>query len=110
MSWRNEAKKEAARKAVDHIESGWVVGLGSGTTTAEGIRILGEKIKTGEINGILGVPTSYQALQEAVRVRIPLTSLDEYPELDFGFDGADQMDGKLNAIKGGGGLSSARRL
>jgi len=103
MSWRSEAKKQAARKAVDHIESGWVVGLGSGTTTAEGIRILGEKIKTGEIKDILGVPTSYQALQEAVRARIPLTSLDEYPELDFGFDGADQMDGKLNAIKGGGG-------
>ena len=103
MSWRSEAKKQAARKAVNHIESGWVVGLGSGTTTTEGIRILGEKLKTGEINGILGVPTSYQALQEAVRARIPLTSLDEYPELDFGFDGADQMDGKLNAIKGGGG-------
>ena len=103
MSWQTRAKKDAALKAVEHIESRMVVGLGSGSTAAEGIRILGEKIRKNEIKDILGVPTSYQALQEAVKARIPLTSLDEYPVLDFGFDGADQMDGKLNAIKGGGG-------
>jgi len=65
--------------------------------------IIGEKIARGEIENIKAVPTSYQAIQEAVKAHIPLTTLDEYPVLDFGFDGADQIDQELNAIKGGGG-------
>ncbi len=103
MSWRAEAKRRAAAKAVEHVESGMVLGLGSGSTAAEGIRVLGVKLRTGELTDVKGVPTSYQAIQEAVKARIPLTTLDEYPELDLGFDGADQLDRSLNAIKGGGG-------
>ncbi len=103
MSWMAEAKRRAAAKAVEHVESGMVLGLGSGSTAAEGVRVLGVKLRTGELTDVKGVPTSYQAIQEAVKARIPLTTLDEYPELDLGFDGADQLDRSLNALKGGGG-------
>ncbi len=103
MSWRDEAKKRAAAKAVEHVKDEMVIGLGSGTTAAEAIRLLGSKIQVKKLKGVKGVPTSYQAIQEAVRSRVPLTTLDEYPELDLGFDGADQIDMDLNAIKGHGG-------
>lgn len=103
MSWVQEAKIKAAEKVVEHIKDDMIIGIGSGTTAAEGIRIIGEKMKNGELKGIRAVPTSYHAIQEAVRAQIPLTTLDEYPVLDFGFDGADQLDQELNAIKGGGG-------
>ena len=103
MSWKAEAKVRAASRAVDHVRSGMVVGLGSGSTAADAIRILGKRIKAGELKDVRGVPTSYQAVQESVRAMLPLTTLDEYPELDIGIDGADQMDRQLNAIKGGGG-------
>ncbi|MFH2112329.1 MAG: ribose-5-phosphate isomerase RpiA [Candidatus Bathyarchaeota archaeon] len=103
MSWKAEAKIRAASLAVDHVKSGMVMGLGSGTTAAEAIRIIGQRIKAGELKDVKGVPTSYQAVQESVRAMLPLTTLDEYPDLDLGIDGADQMDRCLNAIKGGGG-------
>ncbi|MFC1803219.1 ribose-5-phosphate isomerase RpiA [Thermoproteota archaeon] len=103
MSWREEAKIRAAEKIIEHMEDGMIIGIGSGSTTAEGIRLLGDKIRNGELRGIMAVPTSYQAIQEAVKAQIPLTTLDEHPVLDFGFDGADQLDQDLNAIKGGGG-------
>ena len=103
MSWVHDAKIKAAEKVVEHIRDDMVIGIGSGTTAAEGIRIIGDKIRNGELRGIHAVPTSYQAIQEAVKAQIPLTTLDEHPVLDFGFDGADQIDQELNAIKGGGG-------
>jgi ribose 5-phosphate isomerase A len=103
MSWRENAKKRAAAKAVEHITDNMVIGLGSGTTSAEAIRLIGDKIKDNKLSGIKGVPTSYQAIQEAVKADIQLTTLYEFPQLDFGFDGADQIDTELNAIKGHGG-------
>lgn len=103
MSWKKQAKTRAAIQAINHVKSGMIIGLGSGSTAAQAIRILGEKLQTQEITDIRGVPTSYQAIQEAVKARVPLTTLDEYPQLDLGFDGADQLDNQLNAIKGGGG-------
>jgi ribose 5-phosphate isomerase A len=110
MSWKIEAKKRAATKAVEHIESGMILGIGSGTTTAEAIKIIGEKLKEGEIKNIKGVPTSYQSIQEAVKSRIPLTTLDEYPFLDLGIDGADQIDPSLNAVKGHGGAMLREKI
>jgi ribose 5-phosphate isomerase A len=103
MSWRENAKIRAATKVVEHITDDMTIGLGSGTTAAEAIRLIGNEIKNNDLSGIKGVPTSYQAIQEAVKARIQLTTLDEYPQLDFGFDGADQIDSELNAIKGHGG-------
>ncbi|RLI10573.1 ribose 5-phosphate isomerase A [Candidatus Bathyarchaeota archaeon] len=103
MSWVEAAKRRAAERAVEHVESGAVVGLGSGSTAAHAIRIIGARIRSGELDDILGVPTSLQAAAEAVSAGVPLTTLDEHPVLDLAIDGADQIDGELNAIKGGGG-------
>ena len=103
MGWTEAAKRRAAEKAVDHVESGSVVGLGSGSTAAHATQILGIRLRSGELREVLGVPTSLQAAAEAVRAGVPLTTLDEYPKLDMAIDGADQVDGELNAIKGGGG-------
>lgn len=103
MSWIEAAKQRAAKKAVEHLKSGFVVGLGSGSTAAYAVRIIGERIRRGELKDILGVATSRQAASEAVKAGVPLTTLDEHPSLNISVDGADQIDGDLNAIKGGGG-------
>ena len=110
MSWIDEAKKRAAAQAVDQVESGMVLGIGSGTTTAEAIKIIGKKLEDGQLQDIKGVPTSYHSIQEAVKARIPLTTLDEYPQLDLGIDGADQIDPNLNAIKGHGGAMLREKI
>jgi ribose 5-phosphate isomerase A len=103
MSWVMEAKMRAAEAAAAHVKSGYVVGLGSGSTTAHLIRIIGSRLRLGELSEILGVPTSNQTMAEAVEAGIPLTSLDEHPQLELAVDGADQINDKLEAIKGGGG-------
>jgi ribose 5-phosphate isomerase A len=90
-------------RAVKHVETGMVVGLGSGSTAVYVIQLLGDLLEKGEIYDVLGVPTSSQSVQEAVKAKIPLTTLDEHPQVDIGIDGADQIDGRLNALKGGGG-------
>ena len=110
MSWIEEAKKRAAAQAVDQVESGMVLGIGSGTTTAEAIKIIGQRLEDGQLRDIKGVPTSYHSIQEAVKARIPLTTLDEYPQLDLGIDGADQIDSHLNAIKGHGGAMLREKI
>jgi len=117
MSWIEAARRRAAEKAVEHVDSGSVVGLGSGSTAAHAIRILGDSLRSGKLEEVLGVPTSLQAAAEAVKAGIPLTTLDEHPDPDLAIDGADQIDGALNLIKGGGGallrekvVASASRL
>ena len=110
MSWIDEAKKRAARQAVERVESGMVLGIGSGTTTAEAIKIIGQKLRDGQLSDIKGVPTSYHSIQEAVKANLPLTTLDEYPVLDLGIDGADQIDPYLNAIKGHGGAMLREKI
>lgn len=96
------AKKNAALAAVKHVENGFVVGLGSGSTVAYAIEEIGKRIKHEKIS-VLGVPTSYQALLLAAKQQIPLTTLEEHSTLDLAIDGADQIDEKLNLIKGMGG-------
>ncbi len=103
MSWVEGAKRRAARAAAAHVESGSVIGLGSGSTARYFIQIVGRRLSEGELGDILGVPTSVKAAADASESGIPMTSLDEHPELDLAVDGADQIDGGLEAIKGGGG-------
>jgi len=103
MSWIEAAKRRAAEKAVLHIESGSVIGLGSGSTAAHAIRVLGVRLRSGELKEVLGVPTSLQATAEAISASVPITTLDEHPDVDLTIDGADQIDKALNVIKGGGG-------
>ena len=110
MSWVQEAKRKAALEAMREVRDGSIVGLGSGSTAAYAIQAIGESIRSGSLQDVLGVPTSYQAAYIAVRSGLPLTTLDENPRLDVAIDGADQVDGSLNLIKGGGGALTKEKV
>ncbi len=98
-----EAHKEsAALKAVEFVESGMIVGLGFGSTAVYAVREIARKLSEGELDGILGVPTALSVEQEAQELGIPLTTLDDNPQVDLTIDGADEVDPQLNLIKGGG--------
>jgi ribose 5-phosphate isomerase A len=98
----NEAEKEGAgRAAAGLVRDGDVVGLGTGSTAYFAVVALGERVKAGL--RIIGIPTSVQTAELARAVGIPLTTLDEHPEIDITIDGADEVDPRLNLIKGGGG-------
>jgi ribose 5-phosphate isomerase A len=98
----NEQEKEAAgRAAAKLVCDGDIVGLGTGSTAYFAVVALGERVKAGL--KITGIPTSIQTADLARTLGIPLTTLDEHPEIDITIDGADEVDPKLNLIKGGGG-------
>jgi len=109
MSWREDAKRRAALEAVKNVEDGFVIGIGSGSTVAYAISELGRRIREEKLR-ILGVPTSYKTFLLAVEHGIPITTLDEYPELDLDIDGADQIDEELNLIKGRGGALTREKI
>ncbi|WFU10771.1 ribose-5-phosphate isomerase RpiA [Rhizobium sp. CB3090] len=96
-----QLKIEAARAALAHVESGMRLGIGTGSTAEEFVRLLAEKVAAGLV--IEGVPTSERTAKLCVELGVPLKSLDELPELDLTIDGADELDGALRLIKGGGG-------
>src|ERR1035441_717109 len=101
-SMANSQEKEAAgRAAAKLVREGDVVGLGTGSTAYFAVVALGERVKAGL--KIVGIPTSVQTAEQARTEGIPLTTLDEYPEIDITIDGADEVDPTLNLIKGGGG-------
>ncbi|MEE4261956.1 MAG: ribose-5-phosphate isomerase RpiA [Desulfobacteraceae bacterium] len=103
MKQQDELKKKAAVRAVDFIESGMVVGLGTGSTANFAIERIGEKIQSGALQGIVGIPTSERTTNLARQLNIPLTDLEAQPAIDLTIDGADEVDPDLNLIKGGGG-------
>jgi ribose 5-phosphate isomerase A len=103
MSWVDGAKRRAAEAAAQHIKSGTVIGLGTGSTAKHLIQIVGSYLSAGRLTDIQGVPTSIQTSADAKEAGIPLTTLDDHPELTLSIDGADLIDGNLNALKGGGG-------
>jgi ribose 5-phosphate isomerase A len=103
------AKRKAALEAVKHVKDGFVVGLGSGSTAAYAIEALGERIKREKLS-LLAVPTSYQAFLLAVKCGIAVTTLDEHPVIDVTIDGADQIDPKLNLIKGMGAALAREKI
>lgn len=109
LSGSDLAKKNAAEKACDLIKDGMVVGLGTGSTAAYAITLLGRRVVEDGLD-IVGVPTSYASEALAIRSGIPLVSLDEEPELDIDIDGADQVDASLNAIKGGGAAHTREKI
>ena len=98
---RNQEKLAAARAAAELVESGQIVGLGSGSTAAHFVRFLAERVRQGL--KIVGVPTSQATQELAEHLGIPLTTLEAHPEIDIDIDGADEIDPQLNLIKGGGG-------
>lgn len=98
----DKAKFIAAKRAVEFVEDGMRVGLGTGSTAAWMVRCLGEMVRDGELK-ISGVPTSIRTAELAREVGINIISLDEAKWLDLTIDGADEFDNNLNLIKGGGG-------
>ena len=104
-----EAKRKAALEAGKHVKDQDIIGLGSGTTIAYAIEAIGEKIKLENLT-VKGIPTSYQAFQLAVKHRIPVTTLEEYPVIDLTIDGADQVDPNLNLIKGMGAALAREKI
>ena len=102
MSPIDKAKIVAAQKAVEFVEDGMRVGLGTGSTAAWMVRCLGELVREEGLK-IKGVPTSTRTAQLASDVGIEVVSLDAAKWLDITIDGADEFDGDLNLIKGGGG-------
>ncbi len=98
----NELEKEAAARAsLAFVRDGQVLGLGTGTTAARFIQLLGEQVKNGL--RIRGIPTSDRSREQAASLGIPLTTLDECQQIDVDVDGADEFDPELRLIKGGGG-------
>ena len=109
MSWREDAKRRVALEAVKKVRDGSVIGLGSGSTVAYAIRELGRRVREENLR-ILGVPSSYKTFLLAVECGVPLTTLNEHPLLDLDIDGADQIDGELNLIKGMGGALTREKI
>ncbi|WP_339107816.1 ribose-5-phosphate isomerase RpiA [Thioclava sp. GXIMD4216] len=101
LSPMDKAKFAAARRAVDFIEDGMRVGLGTGSTAAWMVRCLGERVREEGLN-IIGVPTSTRTADLARQMGIKVVSLEEAKWLDLTIDGADEFDPELNLIKGGG--------
>ena len=93
-------KEEAARQALTYVRDGMILGLGTGSTSAYFIDLLGEQLQTGALQNIVGVPTSRGTEDRARALGIPLSSLAEHPRLDLVVDGADEVDADLNMIKG----------
>jgi len=94
-------KYQAAAKALEYVEPGMKIGLGTGSTAAIFVALLGEKVKAGL--DVVCVPTSDATAAQARALGIRLTTLDEEPILDLTVDGTDEVDGDLRLIKGGGG-------
>ena len=94
-------KREAAAGALDFVKPGMRLGLGTGSTARPFVELLGERVSAGL--DIVAVPTSEATRAQAEACHIPLTTLDETPELDLTIDGADEIAPDLTLIKGGGG-------
>lgn len=97
----DELKKAAAAEALTLVESGMRLGLGTGSTAKIFVDLLAERMKREGLK-LIAVPTSEATRIQAESLGIPLTTLDETPELDLAIDGADELDAQLNLIKGGG--------
>lgn len=94
-------KIEAARAALAHVEDGMRLGIGTGSTAEEFVRLLAERIEGGL--KVTGVPTSERTAALCLKLGVRLASLDDLPELDLTIDGTDEIDPQLTLIKGGGG-------
>jgi ribose 5-phosphate isomerase A len=118
MSSFEEAKRQAVLRALEPIKNGWIVGIGSGSTTALAVAELGRITKSGKLEVSI-VPTSHQIENLAIAHGLRILSMNQAFTIDYAIDGADQVElTSLNLIKGGGGAmlrekivdSAARRL
>lgn len=103
-------KQEVGKAAADRVQSGSIVGLGTGSTTAFAIQRLGDRLKSGELKDIKGIPTSFGAAVLAKQYGIPLVTLDDVDHIDIAIDGADEVDPQKNLIKGGGAAHTREKI
>jgi len=103
MNAQDELKQKAGFFAAALVESGMVVGLGTGSTTQFALERIAVRLKTGELKNIIGIPSSTRTEKLALELAIPLTGLEDHPEIELTIDGADEVDPQLDLIKGGGG-------
>ena len=103
-------KKQAGEYAADFIESGMVVGLGSGSTAIFATRRIAQRIRRGALTDIAAIPTSLATEAAAIKLDIPLTTLAQHPRIDITIDGADEVDPDFNLIKGGGGAHLREKI
>ena len=110
MDLQTKMKKAVAQAAVDQIQDGMILGLGSGSTAAFMIEALAQKIKSGEIKDVVGVTTSFQGEVLATELEIPLKALSSVSGIDLAIDGADEVDPSFQLIKGGGACHVQEKL
>ncbi|TVQ48116.1 MAG: ribose-5-phosphate isomerase RpiA [Gloeocapsa sp. DLM2.Bin57] len=103
-------KQEVGRIAASRVKSNSIVGLGTGSTSAYAIEYIGDRLKSGELENIVGVPTSFQSEVLAKKYGIPLTTLDAIDRIDLAIDGADEVDPQKNLIKGGGAAHTREKV
>ncbi len=99
---RDGYKATAGRLAVDMVESGMVLGLGTGSTAAHAVQEIGERLEQGRLTGVAGIPTSRATARQAESLGIPLLEPGE-AAIDLAIDGADEIAPDLSLTKGGGG-------
>jgi len=104
------ARLDAARRAVDFVHAGMVVGLGTGAAASAAVREIGRRLAAGELSGILGIPTSNATSDLAREAGIPLTDLSANPRIDLTIDGADEVSPAGDLIKGLGGALLREKL
>jgi len=112
MSSVASAKQLAGYKAVDeHVSSGMLVGLGTGSTAFFAVERIGQKLASGELKDIVGIPTSEKTKAQAESLKIPLCTLDDIErQLDVAIDGADSVALDLSLVKGGGGACHREKM
>ncbi|MGI0493740.1 ribose-5-phosphate isomerase RpiA [Alkalinema pantanalense CENA528] len=110
MNAQDLMKKQVGYAAADRVQSGMIVGLGTGSTTAFAIQAIGERLQSGSLTDIKGIPTSFQAIVLARKFGIPLVGLDEVDHVDIAIDGADEVDPNKNLIKGGGAAHTQEKI
>lgn len=98
-----ELKRQAAERAVELVENGMKLGFGTGSTAWHVLEAIAARRRAGELGRIVGVPTSDETRRHAAELGIPVATLDEEPHLDLTLDGADEVDPRLDLIKGLGG-------
>jgi len=110
LGWVEDAKRKAVLKAIQHIRSGWVIGLGSGSTTAYAAAEIARLAKTMRFE-LSVVPTSHQIENLAIAHGLRIRTMNEVHSVDYAIDGADQVEtSSLNVVKGGGGAMLREKI
>ena len=106
----DELKKAAAEAAARRVKSGMLVGLGTGSTAIHAVPYLAQRLKSGELRDIRGIPTSFQSQMLARQLGIPLVDLDDVDRIDVAIDGADEVAPDLTLIKGAGAAQTREKI